>query len=93
MEKRKRGRPKEVGMDMYSVTLSLGDRTYKAYGTTAHEALLSLKPEKISSKAVFTLEYNGKTAAFSKNVFMTRRILTNNMSALVFGRNLMMRLK
>lgn len=45
---------------LYKLTLVLGDKTHESTGATVLEALRGLKkPDKIMSKGILTLEYNG----------------------------------
>jgi hypothetical protein len=84
---------KKAEEPQYNMNLVMGTQKYHAHSNDVTEAILALKPEKITTRALFTLEYNGKTSSFIRNVGRTRRIFSNNLTARILGRNLVMRLK
>ncbi len=77
----------------YKITAVIGNEVYTAASEDIAEAILSLKPRKISSRVKFTLDYDGKTSSLLKNVLFARKYLTNRFSAMIFGRNLITLLK
>lgn len=79
--------------DTFTVTLTLGEQVFTAEASDPTEAILALKPPKIVTKGVFTLQHNGLTSSLMKQAGMTRRFLSNKMSAFILGRNLQILLK
>lgn len=77
----------------YTMLLTIGNDTYTASSDDVTEAILGLKPAKISSKTVFTLEHNGERSQVMKSVAKTKMTLANRLAATLLGRYLVMRLK
>lgn len=77
----------------FKVDLKLGNETYTSSSDDLQTAILGLKPPKISTRAFFTLEYQGKESKLMANVPRARRILTNATYAFFFGRKLNLLLK
>jgi hypothetical protein len=77
----------------YIVTLNVGGVDYKSEGDDLVAVILGLDVEKISSRAIFTLQHNGKTAQLPRRVAWTRRIVSHPVYAQALARHLMMLLK
>lgn len=77
----------------YTVSLTVGDKTYTASSDDIAEAILALKPTKITSRTVFTLDYLGKTGTLMRPIGRAKRILANRLTAELTGRALLMMLK
>lgn len=77
----------------YRITLTLGDKVYTSSASDVTDAILALKPEKISTRAVVSLDHDSKHSEFLRTVPQIRRVFTNRLSALILGRNLVARLR
>lgn len=77
----------------YTMTLKVGPDTYTSSADDVTEALLGLKPVKISNRTVFELTHDGMKSILMRNVPMAKRIISNRMTALMTGRALVMLLK
>ena len=77
----------------YTVSLTIGEDTYEASSDDITEAILGLKPSKISNRVLFSLEHDGMKSKVMRTVPACRRIISNRMTALLTGRALLMLLK
>ena len=77
----------------YTITLSVGGVEYTSSNDDLTKALLGLKVEKVSNRAIFTLTHDGKKATLMKRVRWARQILTKEDMAFWFGKNLLTLLK
>lgn len=87
----KKSEPKQKGE--YIMRLEVSGAVYESQGDDLQQVILGLKPEKISSKAFFTLFHNGKSATLVSIIPRTKRICSNQMTAYFFGRRIMQLLK
>lgn len=78
---------------LYKATLQIGSETFEASAGDATEAILNLKPDRIMSRAVFTLEHDGKTSSFMKTVGRARMVFHSRLNATILARNLKLRLR
>lgn len=77
----------------FVMKLLVNGKTYESKSDDLKEAILGLKPEKITSKAFFTLEFDGKSATLVSIIPRTKRIIGNEMTAYFFGRRIFQLLK
>lgn len=84
---------KSTKTGVFHMKLEVNGKTYESSSDDLKEAILGLKPEKISSKAFFTLEHAGKSATLVSIIPRTKRIIGNEMTAYFFGRRIMQLLK
>jgi hypothetical protein len=79
--------------DLYTITLVVGDKTYVQKNVDATEAILSLKPESIKCRCVFTMKYKGKTSQLMKNGTLSKLLLNNHARAFYLAKALTLLLK
>lgn len=77
----------------YKLTLTLGDKVYKVEGEDVVEMLLSIKPDVLKTKGVFTLVCGNKKAQEVRVLHLTRKILADKENAIFFAKYLVERLK
>ena len=73
--KRKRGRPKKIEPDAFTLQLILGERVFESEGSTLLEALYNLEqPPKIVSKGFLTIKTDEKQVTQNLTVPQTKRL-------------------
>ncbi len=77
----------------YILTMTIDKDVMTASGSSADEALSQIKPKKISSKALVSLSFDGKTSSTYLMVAKTKRILMNPLARFLFGKRMTLMLK
>jgi hypothetical protein len=84
---------KKAETPVYAITLKIGGVEYHSLSSDVTEAILALEVPKVNSRAIFTLEYDGKKSQLPRRPVMTRMALKKHIYALYLGRNLIKLLK
>lgn len=82
----------KLAPNQYQVSLSVGTDIYTASAVDPVEAILEIKPKKITSKCLFTMKYGDKTSCIIKHPARVRFILTHKLAAVLLSRYLVGRL-
>lgn len=86
-------RKNSVPLNIYTVTLTLGDMVLSASHADATQAILELQPAKVNTRGVFRMEHNGKNSELMKNGTLTKLICANKLRAYAMAKNLIFLLK
>lgn len=72
----------------YKLTITLGGEVYKIQTDDIKEAILSLKPQKITNTVIIKAERGKKSVEKKVFVFLARRIFNNPLAAQFFAKSL-----
>ena len=83
MEKKPRKKPKP-----YRLVLSSGDKSYESEGETIVEAIQELRPDLIKTRAIISVEKEGKTSSVRLYPARVHRLLVNKTYQIILSKGL-----